>query len=172
MYRASCNILYYNSAYHGTVVTNCQWFIVTTEALHYRTGQMTGMGFCSINLMYVISGIVKVLAVSVSLKRQIPTRPRLLCSSFHQEQLRTGLDTLVRSSMSECYTSSRSQRSMLQSGSSWQSFTLLTTEVSAILKTGNERYWPYVRFWLQIGFSIPVSKSFGAVLKVRSAIPF
>ncbi len=82
MYRASCNILYYNSTYHGTVVTNCQWFIVTTEALHYRTGQMTGMGFCSINLMYVISGIVKVLAVSVSLKRQIPTRPRLLCSSY------------------------------------------------------------------------------------------
>lgn len=82
MYRASCNILYYNSVYHGTVVTNCQWFIVTTEALHYRTGQMTGMGFCSINLMYVISGIVKVLAVSVSLKRQIPTRPRLLCSSY------------------------------------------------------------------------------------------
>lgn len=66
----------------GTVVTNCQWFIVTTEALHYRTGQMTGMGFCSINLMYVISGIIKVLAVSVSLKRQIPTRPRLLCSSY------------------------------------------------------------------------------------------
>ena len=32
--------------------------------------------------MYVISGIVKVLAVSVSLKRQIPTRPRLLCSSY------------------------------------------------------------------------------------------
>lgn len=82
MYRASCNILYYNNAYHGTVVTNCQWFIVTTEALHYRTGQMTGMGFCSINLMYVISGIVKVLTVSVSLKRQIPTRPRLLCSSY------------------------------------------------------------------------------------------
>lgn len=43
---------------------------------------MTGMGFCSINLMYVISGIIKVLAVSVSLKRQIPTRPRLLCSSY------------------------------------------------------------------------------------------
>lgn len=40
------------------------------------------MGSCSINLMYVISGIVKVLAVSVSLKRQIPTRPRLLCSSY------------------------------------------------------------------------------------------
>lgn len=55
---------------------------ITTEVLHYRTGQMTGMGFCSINLMYVISGIVKVLAVSVSLKRQIPTRPRLLCSSY------------------------------------------------------------------------------------------
>lgn len=72
----------------------------------------------------------------------------------------------ILSSMSECYTSSRSQRSMLQSGSSW------ATEVSAVLKTGNERYWPYVRFWLQIGFSIPVSKSFGTVLKVRSAIPF
>ena len=61
---------------------------------------------------------------------------------------------------------------MLQSGSYWQSFTLLATEVSEVLKVINERYWPYVRFWLQIGFSIPVSKSFGAVLKVRSAIPF
>ena len=82
MYRQTSNKLYYKSAYHCTVVTNSQRIIVTTEALHYRTGQMTGMGFCSINLMYVISGIVKVLAVSVSLKRQIPTRPRLLCSSY------------------------------------------------------------------------------------------
>ena len=78
----------------------------------------------------------------------------------------------ILSSMSECYTSSRSQRSMLQSGSSWQSFTLLAAEVSEVLKVINERYRPYVRFWLQIGFSIPVSKSFGTVLKVRSDIPF
>ena len=78
----------------------------------------------------------------------------------------------ILSSMSEFYTSSRSQRSMLQSGSSWQSSTLLATEVSEVLKVINERYRPYVRFWLQIGFSIPVSKSFGTVLEVRSDIPF
>lgn len=56
----------------------------------------------------------------------------------------------ILSSMSEFYTSSRSQRSMLQSGSSWQSSTLLATEVSEVLKVINERYRLYVRFWLRI----------------------
>ena len=58
----------------------------------------------------------------------------------------------ILSSMSECYTSSRSQRSMLQSGSSWQSFTLLATEVSEVLKVINERYRLYVRFWLRMQY--------------------
>ena len=56
----------------------------------------------------------------------------------------------ILSSMSECYTSSRSQRSMLQSGSSWQSFTLLATEVNEVLKVINERYRLYVRFRLRM----------------------
>ena len=56
----------------------------------------------------------------------------------------------ILSSMSECYTSSRSQRSIFQSGSSWQSFTLLATEVSEVLKVINERYRLYVRFRLRM----------------------
>lgn len=56
----------------------------------------------------------------------------------------------ILSSMSECYTSSRSQRSMFQSGSSWQSFTLLATEVNEVLKVINERYRLYVRFRLRM----------------------
>lgn len=122
--------------------------------------------------MYVISGIVKVLAVSVSLKRQIPTRPRLLCSSYPSGTAtdRVGyFGTVLNVRVLYLFEIPE------EYAPKWEflaKFTLLATEVSAILKTGNERYWPYVRFWLQIGFSIPVSKSFGAVLKVRSAIRF
>ena len=121
------------------------------------------MGSCHINFMYVNSGIDKSLDVSISLTKQIPHKVQtegLLCSYYPSG---TAADRVGY--FPQC-------QSMLQSGSSWQSSTLLATEVSEVLKVINERYRPYVRFWLQIGFSIPVSKSFGTVLKVRSDIPF
>lgn len=77
----------------------------------------------------------------------------------------------ILSSMSECYISSVSQRSMLQSGSSWQSFTLLATEVSEVLKVINERYSLYVGFWLQIGFSISDSGDFGTIFEAGMKAP-
>ena len=131
------------------------------------------MGSCHINFMYVNSGIDKSLDVSISLTKQIPHMVQtegLLCSYYPSG---TAADRVGFFPQCQSFIPLELPLwSMLQSGSSWQSFTLLATEVSEVLKVINERYRPYVRFWLQIGFSIPVSKSFGTVLKVRSDIPF
>ncbi len=80
-----CTTITYTTGQSEPIISR----FITTEALHYRTGQMTGMdctmGSCHINFMYVNSGIDKSLDVSISLTKQIPHKVQtegLLCSYY------------------------------------------------------------------------------------------
>ena len=132
------------------------------------------MESCHINFMYVNSGIDKSLDVSISLTKQIPHKVQtegLLCSYYPSG---TAADRVGYFPQCQSFIPLRDPREVCSKvgvlGKVLRYW--LRKSVRSLKSSTRGIYRPYVRFWLQIGFSFPVSKSFGTVLKVRSDIPF